>query len=97
METTSSWSPYVVDDPEPVQNPRLDRLAYALLAARREYTTMTTRGFGDKPSDLHHARQRYAHAALRYCVALQASGVALPHGLSETARWLVANGDARTG
>jgi hypothetical protein len=96
METTSSWSPYVVDDPEAVQDPRLVRLADALLVARREYTTMATRGFGDRPSDLHHARQRYAHAALRYCTALQATGVDLPHGLSDTARWLLANGDARS-
>jgi hypothetical protein len=90
-----SRSPYIDGDPDVALNPRLLGLVDALLAARRDYMTMTTRGFGDRPRDLHHARQRYAHAALRYCAALEASGIALPHGLPETARWLLTNGDGR--
>jgi hypothetical protein len=93
---TSPGSPYVVGDPGIAGDARLDALTAALLAARRDYTTTTTRAFGDRPSDLHRARQRYAHAALRYCAALQACGLALPHGLPETARWLLAGGEGRT-
>jgi hypothetical protein len=85
--------------PEPVtpsdveSDPRLTRLAATLAEARRHYERMASRQDGFPASELHQGRQRYAHAALRYCAALQFRGVALPHGLPDTARWLLARND----